>query len=247
MSGHSKWSTIKRKKAITDQARGNAFSKLSKAISIAIRTGGGPNPDANFKLRMAIDLAREANMPKANIDRILSKADDGGEVDEIMYEGFGPDSVGILVEAATDNRNRTGQELKGLFDRRGGSLGGPGSVSYNFTSKGYLLVEKKGSSEDQELTLIDLGADDLEEIEEGIEVFTDPTKVYQMRELLEKSGFKVLKSELIMKPKTFQTVTDLGKAQKIIDLIDVLENHDDVQKVFSCVNFPSEVAEKLEA
>lgn len=245
MSGHSKWSTIKRKKEATDSARGKVFSKLSKAISIAIKTGGGPNPDANYKLRMAMDAAKAENMPKANIDRILAKADAEGTIDEIMYEGFGPASIGILVEAATDNRNRTAQEIKGLFERGGGALGGPGSVSYNFDSKGYLLVEKKGDTATQELALIDLGVEDLEETMDGIEVYTSPSSIFTLKEKIIKNGFTVLKSELCMKPKTLQMIDDADKARKIIGLLDTLENHDDVQKVFSNLDLPDEVSEKI--
>lgn len=245
MSGHSKWSTIKRKKEATDQARGKVFSKLSRAISIAIKTGGGANPDSNYKLRMAIDAARAENMPKVNIDRVLAKADEGGEINEIMYEGFGPESVGIVIETATDNKNRTAQEMKGLFDRAGGSMGGPGSVSYNFVQKGYLLVEKQGNPEEQELALIDLGVDDVEESNEGIETYTDPTKVFSTKEALEKNGFTVTRAELIMKPKLFQMVSDEQKAQKIINLLETLENHDDVQKVYSNLDLSDEIARKL--
>ena len=143
MSGHSHFATIKRQKGLKDAAKGNIFGKLSKMISIAIKSGGGPNPDMNFKLRVAIDKARENNMPKDNIDRILKSASEKMDsIEEITYEGFGPFGMAVVVETATDNRNRTAQEIKLLFERGGGAMGGPNSVLYNFDSKGYLLIEK---------------------------------------------------------------------------------------------------------
>lgn len=143
MSGHSKWSTIKRKKETSDAARGKLFSKLSRAISIAVKTGGGPDPSSNSKLKVAIDAAKSANMPKINTERAISRGGGKDNLEEITYEGFGPLSIGVLVEVTTDNRNRSGQDIKVLFEKGGGRLGGPGSVSHNFESKGLLLVKKK--------------------------------------------------------------------------------------------------------
>lgn len=144
MSGHSKWSTIKRQKAVTDQARGKIFSKLSKAISVAVKTGGSDNPDFNPKLRVAVETAKASNMPKSNIDRAIQRASEVGDLTEVLYEGFGPYGVGVVVEATTDNKNRTSQEIKTIFDRSGGNLGGPGSVMFNFVKKGMIIIKRQG-------------------------------------------------------------------------------------------------------
>lgn len=233
MSGHSKWSTIKHKKAATDAAKGKLFSRLVKAISIAVKTGGGDNPDSNAKLRVAIDAAKAANMPKANIDRAITKATSEGEgLEEMTYEGFGPGGFGVIVEVATDNRNRTGQEIKTIFDKSGGQLAGPGAVSYNFEPKGYLLIEKSENPDGQMLTLIDLGVEDVEETEEGIEIYVSPGDLFEIKNKIEEKGFKVDSAELVQKPKTLQ-ILEGEKAQKAVDFLDRLDEHDDVQKVFA--------------
>jgi len=233
MSGHSHFATIKRQKGLKDAAKGNIFGKLSKMISIAIKSGGGPNPDMNFKLRVAIDKARENNMPKDNIDRILKSASEKMDsIEEITYEGFGPFGMAVVVETATDNRNRTAQEIKLLFERGGGAMGGPNSVLYNFDSKGYLLIEKNNDPDSQTLSLIDLGVDDVSDIDDGLEVFTAPDKLKEMRDKVEAIGHKVLKMELTMVPKNYITVTDDNQIEKITKFIDSFENHDDVQKIY---------------
>lgn len=182
MSGHSHYATIKRQKESKDAARGNIFSKLTRAIQIAVKTGGGPDPDSNSKLRVVMEKAGAANMPKENIERAILKASSEAEnVEEATYEGFGPSGVSIIVVTATDNRNRTGQELKNLFERAGGSLAGPGAVSFNFENKGFMLVQKTANPESQILTLIDLGVEEVEETEDGIEVYVSPDKLSQMR------------------------------------------------------------------
>lgn len=234
MSGHSHYDTIKRQKEGKDAARGNLFSKLSKMIQIAIRTGGSPNPETNFKLRVAIDKAKSMNMPKSNIERILKSASAKMDsIEEITYEGFGPSGIFVMVECATDNKNRTAQEIKTIFDKAGGSMGGPGSVSFNFSSKGYMLLKKTNDIETQTLKLIDLGVEDLEEIEDGIEVFVAPNLLREIREKVEKAGFEIIKTELRMEPKTFVKIDDQDKREKIIKFIDTLEEHDDVQRIFT--------------
>lgn len=233
MSGHSKWATIHRAKEIKDQARGKLFTKYAQAITIAARTGGGPNPESNFKLRVAIDKAREANMPKDNIDRAIAKVSEAGAIDEVTYEGFGPSGIQVIVEAATNNRNRTGQEVKNIFERAGGRFGGPGSVSFNFTPKGYIEIEKDANSEDQILKLIDLGIEDLEETDEGIDIYTSPTELFNVHKKLEEAGYKARTTELIQKPLTFQKVENKDDAEKVINFLGTLDEHDDVQKVFS--------------
>src|SRR3989339_851298 len=172
MSGHSHIATIKRQKGLKDAQKSNVFGKLSKMITISVKSGGSPNPDMNFKLRVAIDKARESNMPKENIDRILKTASEKADsYEEIRYEGFGPFGIYVIVDCATDNKNRTAQELKNFFEKGGGTMGGPNSVAYNFTDKGFLLVEKAQDVDLQTLTLIDLGVDDIEGIDDGLEVF----------------------------------------------------------------------------
>ena len=244
MSGHSHYATIKRQKETKDAARGQKFSKLAKAISIAVKTGGGANPDTNYKLRVAIDKAKAANMPKVNTERAISKGTKG-TLEEIKYEGFGPGGIAVILEVATDNRNRTAQEIKGLFERGGGSLAGPGAVSFNFISKGLLVVKKKKDTEAQILELIDLGVEDVDEVEDGLEIYVEGSKLNETKKALEKEGLKVISSELVQKPKTLQTVSDDKTAAKVLAFLNLLEDYEDVQKVFANLDIPEEVMKKL--
>ncbi|MDP3918214.1 MAG: YebC/PmpR family DNA-binding transcriptional regulator [Candidatus Woesebacteria bacterium] len=215
MSGHSHFATIKRQKGLKDAAKGNIFSKLSKAISIAIKSGGSTNPDMNFKLRVAIDKAREFNMPKENIDRILKSAEEKlDSIEEITYEGFGPFGIFVVVETATDNKNRTAQEIKTLFEKNGGAMGGPNSVLHNFEHKGFLLVEN------------------VEDPEDPLEVFVQPDQLSIEKKKIEEAGFTVIKSELTMVAKIYLEVTDDDQIEKLTNFIENFESHDDVQKVF---------------
>lgn len=245
MSGHSHYSTIKRQKEANDAARGQIFSKLTRAISIAVKTGGGSSPDSNYKLRVAIDKARALNMPKVNVERAISKGTGGGALEEVTYEGFGPEGVAVMVEVATDNRNRSGQEIKNIFEKKGGSLAGPGAVSFNFEPRGFLIVKKDKNTEEQMLTLIDLDVEDMEETNDGIEVYVDADVLSQTREKLENKGFKVISTELVQKPKNYQSITEEKKANKILSFLDSLEKHDDVQKVFANFNIPEDILEKI--
>ncbi|KKP48025.1 MAG: transcriptional regulator [Candidatus Woesebacteria bacterium GW2011_GWA1_33_30] len=236
MSGHSHFATIKRQKGLKDAAKSNIFGKLSKMITIAVKSGGGPNPDMNFKLRVAIDKARESNMPKENIDRILKSASEkANNYEEIRYEGFGPFGIAVIVDCATDNKNRTAQELKNLFEKGGGSLGGPNSVAYNFTDKGFLLVEKNNDVETQTLSLIDLGVEDIQEREDGLEVFVAPDHLKEISEKVSNIGFKILKTELTMVPKTYADITDDNQIAKITNFLVSFDDHEDVQRVYSNV------------
>src|SRR3989339_706902 len=193
MSGHSHFATIKRQNETKDAAKGNLFGKLSKTISIAIKSGGGANPDTNFKLRVAIDKAKEFNMPKDNIDRILKSAmEKMDNIEEITYEGFGPCGVGVLVE----------------------------TVSYNFENKGFLLVQKKGDVENQILTLIDIGIEDCEEREDGLEVFVHPDHLKETKEKIEAAGFVILSTELRMEAKTYLEVTNDDQIAKITNFLE---------------------------
>lgn len=240
MSGHSHYATIHRQKEAKDAARGNVFSKLARAITIAVKTGGGDDPNSNFKLRVEIDRARAVNMPKDNIERAIARAKVGGEVlEEVSYEGFGPSGISVIVKVATDNRNRTSQEIKNLFERNGGNLAGPGAVAFNFENKGFLLIEKNENPESQILKLIDLGVEDVEETDDGIEVYVIPDKLSEVRNNVEKLGFSVKEMELIMQPKNPQTLRDPNESEKALNFLEALEEHDDVQKVFTNLDIPN--------
>lgn len=232
MSGHSKWSTIKRQKEANDQARGKVFSKLSQAISVAVKTGGGTDPETNYKLRVAIDAAKEANMPKENIERAISRGSgEGSEVDEVVYEGFAPGGVGLLISAVTDNRNRTAAELKNILEKAGGSMGGPGSVSFGFRQSGFFIVPKKDQSEEFLLKLIEAGAEDVQEEDNVFKVYTKPTELKQVSKALINEGVEVRGVSLIQVPQNPLKLT--GKdLEKVKALSKTLKEHDDVQQVF---------------
>lgn len=237
MSGHSKWSTIKRQKESTDQARGKLFSKLSKAISIAVKTGGSDNPDFNPKLRMAVEQAKTANMPKANIERAIDRASDAKNLEEVVYEGFGPEGIGIVIEATTDNRNRTAQELKTIFDRSGGNMGGPNSVMFNFSRMGGIVVKKKPASDEQILKFIDLGAEDVEEGESSLFLYVPFENINKIREELESDSEEIESVSIVLKPKTKMKISDDALQTKIESLLGKLTDHDDVQQVFSTLEY----------
>lgn len=235
MSGHSKWSTIRRKKEANDQARGKLFSKLSKAISIAVKTGGGPNPDMNLKLKVAIDTARSANMPKDNIDRAISRAADAANLEEVTYEGFGPGGVGIIVEATTDNRNRTVQEIKQIFDRNGGSLGTPNSVAFNFDTVGLIVLPSSVAGDDEAmLKLIDMGAEDIITNEDGVFVYTRMNALSEVRKQIEEASISIEDSNIVRRPKMMMNIDD-STSTELHELLDKIEDHDDVQNVFTNV------------
>src|SRR3989344_2847350 len=238
MSGHSKWATIHREKGVKDAKRGNLFSKMGRAISIAAKTGGGPDISANFKLRVAMEKAHAEDMPKDNIDRAISKGSGGESLDEVSYEGFGPGGIGVIVEVATDNKNRTASEIKSIFERGGGNLGGPGSVSFNFEQKGFLLVKKKEDPEAQMLKLIEAGVEDVQESSDGIEVFTAPNMLSEVRKHLEAEGFEIASTELYLKPKTPLSISDPEIIKKATNFLESLEEHDDVQKVYTNLDIP---------
>lgn len=237
MSGHSHYATIKRQKESKDAARGRVFSRHSKAIAIAIKAGGNADPEMNSKLRFAIEQAKSDNMPKVNIDRILARAAEVLTLEEVIYEGYGPEGVGILVEAATDNKNRASQEIKNLLEKGGGSMAGPGSVSFNFQPKGLVIVKKGANPNEQTLALIDLGAEDIIESGEELEVYTLPTAVSQIKEEIVAKGFEVLSMKIIKVPNSLIVASSPQKAQRVVDLIDNLEEHQDVQAVYTNLDF----------
>ncbi len=239
MSGHSKWSQIKRQKGVADQKRGQTFTRLGNAISIAVREGGGvADPESNFKLRLAVEKAREANMPKENIQRAIDRSlGKNGEVnlEIVKYEGFAPSGVAVIVECITDNKLRIQGQIKNYFDKNGGTLASSGAVSYLFAPSGEITVAKTLSYEEIFALAADLGARDVEEAEDAFDIYCQPSEVHKIKLELEKKGLKVVNAEIILKPTTLVTVSEKDKADKIVNFLGNLEELDDVQKVFSNV------------
>lgn len=243
MSGHSKWSTIKRKKAVTDARKAKLWTKLLKEISVAARLGGG-DADANPRLRSAISDARTANVPSDNIERAIQKGTgdlEGTEYEEINYEGYGPGGVAILVEALTDNRNRTVAEIRHLFTRQGGNLGETGSVAWMFDRQGVIAIDRSAIEEEAFIELaLELGAQDLSTEGEQFELYTGPDTYHQILEVLEGRGIQTLDKELAMTPQsTIEPEPDV--AIKALRLLDALEEHDDVQHVWANLEVDDDV------
>ena len=237
MSGHSKWATIKRAKAITDAKKGKAFTKVAKNITIAVQTGGGGDPAFNFQLRMAIEKAKEVGMPKDNIDRAIKRGTGEGKeaIKSVTYEGYGPAGSAFIIDAVTDNSNRTLQTIRTILSDHGGRMGEQGSVAWMFESKGQILVEKQKGSEDLSLELIDQGVEDVKENEEGLEIYTLPLDLEKTKKFIEDKGIKVLSSEVIMRPQQSVEVSE-AEQNKIQSLIDALNDDDDVTAVHTNVN-----------
>lgn len=247
MSGHSKWSQIKHKKAATDKKKGATFSKLAAAISIAAKQGGG-DPTSNFKLRLAIEKARAVNMPNENVERAIKRGTGGDGtsiIEEVTYEGFGPSGVAIIVEGATDNKNRTTSEIKNIFSEFGGRLAGPGAVSYQFESKGIIVIKTQENLEEFELELIDMGAEDIEEVENTIMIYTAPEAFGKVRKILEEKGVEIVSSELVKESKNQVQITDKETAEKALKLVEALEENEDVLAVYSNFDIPQEILKQL--
>lgn len=246
MSGHSKWSTIKHKKAKTDSQRGKLFTKIIREITTAARTGGG-DPNANPRLRLAIDKAKDANMPNDNIDRAIAKGTGGGEgitVEEVVYEGYGPSGVAILVEAMTDNRNRTAPEIRSLFGKGGGNLGETGCVSWMFKRKGIITFERGKINEDQlGMEAIEAGAEDINLEESVLEVLTKPEDFEKVRDTLKAKGYTPSTAEVSMFPQSTVKLTG-DDAHKVLKLVADLEEHDDVQAVHANFDIPDDIIEQ---
>jgi YebC/PmpR family DNA-binding regulatory protein len=244
MSGHSKWSTIKRQKGANDAKRGALFTKVSREISVAARQGGG-DPDANYRLRLAIEKARAVNMPADNIKRTIEKATGGGDADqfeEIVYEGYGPGGVAVLVEAATDNRNRTAADVRSIFAKSGGQLAGSGAVAWQFEPRGLIAIAPDGQDPDEvALAAIDAGAEDVDTDDpEAMEIFTSPADLERVRLALESAGIGIDSAESTMIAK--QTVElDSTKARQALRLVEQLEELDDVQRVTANFDIPEDV------
>jgi len=243
MSGHSKWSQIKRQKGANDAKRGAIFTKIAREITIAAREGGG-DPDANYRLRLAMEKARAENMPAENIKRAIEKASGANAADqyeEMVYEGYGPGGVAILVEAATDNKNRTAADVRAMFTKSGGQLAGGGAVAWQFEQRGVIVVSPNGlSADDIALAAIDAGADDVDTESDPLEVYTDPTNLEPLRVALEGSGAKVESAEVTMQAKTPVEV-DEHVARQNLRLIESLEDLDDVQRVTANFDLPAEI------
>lgn len=243
MSGHSKWSQIKRQKGVADIKRGQAFTKITSAITIAVRDGGGiTDPEQNFKLRLAIEKARSINMPKENIQRAIDRgAGKGGSVElqNVLYEGFFAGNVAVIVDAVTDNKQRTTAQIKNLFEKNGASLGVPGAVSYLFQTKGLITVRKNNQVTAEELFLFaaDHGAEDIEEGNDKFFIYTKPEELTKIKDALS-SKVTIESSELIRKPIMTQTVKDPQAIEKLITFVNKLELLDDVQKVYSNFHIP---------
>ncbi len=234
MSGHSKWSTIKRQKGVADAQRGQIFTKLSKEIIIAAKAGGG-DPAANTRLRLAIQKAKESNMPADNIQRAIQRAvggGDGADLVEIMYEGYGPNGTAVLVEVATDNRNRTVAEVRNVFARSGGNLGESGSVAWNFDNRGVITLTPNGNDPDAvAMCAIDAGADDVQVSADSIDIYTAPADLEKVKKALEDTGVRVDSAEASRVPKT-TVALDERNAVSMLRLVEKLEALDDVQKVY---------------
>lgn len=236
MSGHSKWSTIKHKKGKEDARRGKVFTKLARYIMVAAKEGGG-DPDYNPSLKAAIDKAKAENMPNDNIDRAIKKGtgEMGSEsFEEIIYEGYGPSGVAVIVNCLTDNRNRTASDVRHAFDKFGGNLGQSGSVSFMFDRKGLLAIEKTDEIDEDELTLlaIELGAEDFISEEDGFEVITDPSSFNTVRDGLEEAGYSFIAAEITFIPQTYTALESGEDIKNIEKMIDMLEDNDDVQEVY---------------
>jgi YebC/PmpR family DNA-binding regulatory protein len=247
MSGHSKWSSIKHKKAIVDSRRGAQFSKLTRAITVAARDGGG-DPTGNPALELAIRKAREASMPKDNIERAIAKGTgEGGEADAIeavLYEGYGPGGVAVLVEALTENRNRTSAEVRHIFSKNGGSLGEPGSVAYLFEKKGTIVIDAARYSEDDLMVAVEAGAEDLSTDEGVFEVVTEPSAFTAVRSALEEAGVETDSAELAYRARSLVPV-DEAHARSLMKLIELLEDNDDVSAVHANFDVAAEILERV--
>lgn len=244
MSGHSKWAQIKRKKSATDEKRGRMFSKLLRAIEVAVREGGA-NIEGNMTLASAVQKARDYSVPVDNIERAIKRGAgagaDAARYEEVVYEGYGPGGVAVLVEAVTDNRNRTGQDVRHTFSRLGGNLGDPGSVAWMFNRRGYIVIEKDTSPDEDRLLeiILDAGAEDLRDSGAQWEVITPPDALVEVRKALEEGGISFVSAELTMLPQTAVPVEG-GKAESVLRLIEALEDLEDVQAVHSNFDIPEE-------
>lgn len=251
MAGHSKWANIKHKKAKSDEKRGKEFTKIAREITIAVRTGGGGDPDANPKLKLAIQKAKAINMPNDNINRAIKKGT--GELEsevfeEIVYEGYAPGGVAVMLEIATDNRNRTASEIRHYFSKNNGNLGESGCVAWMFNRVGLISISRENVSMDEEefmLKALELGAEDVRDEGEQYDIVTSVDTFMEIKENLEKEGFIIDEADIVLLPENTVEINDVEVASRIIKLIEMLEDHDDVQNVYTNMSLTDEVVEKL--
>jgi len=250
MAGHSHWAGIKYKKAALDAKRGKIWSKISRMIIVAAKNGG-PDPAANLPLRYAIDKARAANMPKDNIEKAIKRGTgqlDGANFEEVIYEGYGPAGVAVMVEALTDNRNRTTPEIKKLFERHGGSLGTSGCVSWMFSKKGLITVATSEADEEQLFEIaLNAGAEDLQNTGQVYEITCDPASYEKLKETLNQMQVPIQLAEISMVPQSTVQITDEATARKVIALMDAFEDHDDVQNTYANFDIPDDIISKVES
>jgi len=248
MSGHSKWSTIKRKKGAVDAKRGQVFGKLVKEITVAARIAGG-DPGFNPRLRAAIAAAKADNLPKDSIQKAIRKGTGeggGAALEEIFYEGYGPAGVALMVESLTDNKNRTVSDLRHIFTKHGGSMGEPGCVAWMFEKKGVIVFEKEAIKEDELLeAALDSGAEDLQSTESQYEVITDPASFVEVKEALEGKGLAPTLAEVQLRPKTTVHIEEEKPAQQLLKMVELLEDHEDVSNVFANFDIPDHLLEAL--
>jgi len=243
MSGHSHWATIKRKKGANDAKRGQMFSKLGREIAIAARDG--PDPDNNVKLRLVVNKAKAAGMPKDMIERTIRRGagldKDAAAFEELMYEGYGPHGIAMMVKVTTDNRNRTVSDIRRIFTRSGGSLAESGAVAWNFEQKGYISIPVANPDPDRLFDIaVEAGADDVEITEDRLEIYTAPHELHAVNSALEKAGLKAETVELTMKPRQL-TPLSMSEAQSVLQVVDLLEELDDVQQVYASLDLPEEL------
>ena len=248
MSGHSHWAGIKYKKAALDAKRGKAWSKISRMIIVAAKQGGG-DPSANLTLRYAIDKGKAANMPKDTIEKAIKKGTGGLEgmsFEEVLYEGYGPNGVAIMLEALTDNRNRTGPEVKRLFEKHGGSLGTSGCVNWMFTKKGLITVIAANSNEEQLLEIaLGAGADDMQAVREVFEITCDPAAYEELKKALQEKEIPIEVAEISMVPQSTIDISDEHTAKRIISLMEAFEDHDDVQNTYANFDISEEIIAQI--
>lgn len=250
MAGHSKWSNIKHKKAKSDEKRGKEFTKIAKEITIAVRTGGGSDPESNSKLKLAIQKAKTINMPNDNINRAIARGtgeNESDSIEEIIYEGYAPAGVAVLLEIATDNRNRTASEIRHLFSKNNGNMGEGGCVAWMFKRTGLITINKENVNDEDEFMLmaIEAGAEDVKDDGDFYEILTSPDNFMEVKEELDKLNLDIDMADIIMLAENSVEVTDEETVRKILKLIDLFEDHDDVQNVYSNISVPDEIMEKL--
>jgi YebC/PmpR family DNA-binding regulatory protein len=234
MSGHSKWSTIKRQKEITDAKRGAVFTKLANAITVAAKNGA--DPSMNFALRLVLDQARAANMPNVNVQRAIDRGTGklgGAAIEEVMYEGYGPGGIAVIVECATDNKNRTYPDVRLAFSKNGGNMAEPGAVAFQFSRKGMIRAAFTGDADEAMLAAIDAGAEDAEADGDELVIYTDPKQLATVRDALGAIGLTVKEAELSFVPNATVEITDPETARKVMNLMDALDNLDDVTNTYS--------------